>query len=411
MSEITFPKKTILDVALAGRTVLLRVDYNVPMDEHGRVQDDFRIEASIPTLKNLLEQKAKIILCSHMGRPGGKIDPKLSLRPVAEILARRIKREVKFVDDCVGPKVRAAVAELKPGDMLLLENLRFYASEENDTPDFARQLMMDTSASYFVQDGFGVIHRRAATVDAITQFLPSVAGLLVEQEWLDIKRAVDQPARPMVAIMGGAKISDKISLINKFIDTADGVVVGGALANNFLKYLGFNIGDSLYEPDMDETVKQILGRARNKFGSVFLDRFILPIDVAISKSGNMAGTRVEKPLAKTSDDTGFKILDIGSGSIERVQKLLTGARTVIWNGTMGVAEKSQWAEGSVAIAEAITNNSSVVSLVGGGDTASFARSWAAKNQAHFSHISTGGGAALELMAGEDMPGLDGLLDK
>ncbi|MDR1300479.1 MAG: phosphoglycerate kinase [Candidatus Nomurabacteria bacterium] len=410
MSEIVFPKKTLRDVALGGKTVLVRVDYNVPLGSNGAIMDDFRIESTVPTIKYLIEQGAKIVLCSHLGRPSGKRDEKLSLKPIAENLAKLLKKKVIFVDDCVGLKVRAAVAGLGSGDIALLENLRFYAGEENNDPNFARQIVTDTSASYFIQDGFGVVHRTSATTAAVTNLLPSVAGLLVENEWLTLETAVQSPKRPLITVMGGAKISDKIDLMNRFVDISDGMVVGGAMANTFLKYLGFDIGESLCEPDMDEVVKQILGRARNKFGTSFLDKFILPVDIAVSESGSERGKRIEMPLARDISNPTFKIYDIGSGSMARAQKLLSEATTVIWNGTLGVAEKSQWAAGSAAIAESISDIR-IVSVIGGGDTASFARDWAAKNSAYFSHISTGGGASLELMAGESLAGIDSLLDE
>lgn len=408
MNEVVFPKKTVQGVAVSDKTVLVRVDYNVPISSNGVIQDDFRIVASIPTIKYLIEQNAKVILCAHLGRPNGKYDAKLSLSSIAETLSRLLKQEVNFVDDCIGVKVREAVKIAQPGSVTLLENLRFYIGEENNDLNFARQLVKDTSTSLFVQDGFAVSHRASATTVAITKLLPSVAGFLIEKEYLSIKENIKSPARPLITVIGGAKIADKIELLNKFVEISDGVIIGGGIANNFLHYLGFDVGDSLYEPNADAAVKYIIGRARNKFGSSFLEKFILPVDLAISSNGAVNSKREESSLLKESSNTQFKIFDVGANSIDRIKKLLSNASTVIWNGTLGFTEEPQWSRGSVAVAEVLSNNPKIYSLVGGGDTSSFAHKFIEKTGGAFTFISTGGGASLELMAGKDLPGINSL---
>lgn len=411
MREIVFPKKTIQDVAISDKTILVRVDYNVPISSSGTIQDEFRVEASVPTIKYLIERNAKVILCAHLGRPGGKRDEKLSLRPVVKALSKFLKREVAFVDDCVGTKVRETLKNTQQGDVVLLENLRFYTGEENNDINFARQLVKDTSASLFVQDGFAVTHRASATTVAVTKLLPSVAGLLLEKEYLNIKNAIKNPPRPLVTVIGGAKIADKIELLNKFIEISDGIIIGGGVANNFLHYLGFDIGASLYEPELNKVVKYILGRARNKFGSSFLEKFILPVDIAIARDGSPNDHREESSLLKRTPNEQFKILDIGANSVDRVKKLLSNASSVVWNGTLGLAEEPQWAYGSAAVAETLSNNPKTYSLIGGGDTASFAHDFIKKTGGAFTFISTGGGASLELMTGKNLPGIDSLQDE
>ena len=412
MSEVIFPKKTLHDIDVAGKTVLLRVDYNVPMTDDGEVNDDFRIESSLPTINYLVEQGAKIVVCSHLGRPNGRRVSKLSLELVAEKLAEILDRPVKFVKDCVGAEVRTATNSLERGDILMLENLRFYTGEEINDVSFARQLAMDSSASFFVEDGFGVVHRKAASTCAITKFLPSVAGFLVEREWKALKQVTDDPIRPLVAILGGAKISDKIGLINRFVDICDGVIIGGAMANTFLKHIGFNIGGSLYERGEGDTVQKIIDQAQYKFGEEYLAKFILPSDVAISLSGDVNDDRQELILSreqKLSKES--KILDIGERTIGYALNLIKQSRTVVWNGPVGMTEDESWTKGSAALAEILADNSVINSVIGGGDTASFIRSWDPKKGNSFSHVSTGGGASLELLAGLNLPGIDSLMNK
>ncbi|MCL1929928.1 phosphoglycerate kinase [Candidatus Saccharibacteria bacterium] len=412
MSQVVFPKKTLHDIDVVGKTVLLRVDYNVPMTADGQIDDDFRIEASLATINYLLEQQSKVVICSHLGRPSGERDEKFSLKPVAKKLAQALGREVKFVRDCVGPEVRAASSGLVEGEILLLENLRFYAGEEDNERDFAERLAKDSAADFFVQDGFGVVHRKAASTDAIVEFLPSAAGFLVEREWTALKQATDDPGRPLVAVLGGAKISDKIELVSHFIEICDGIIIGGAMANTFLKHLGFDIGDSLFEDGEGETVQKIIDQAQNKFGEEYLAKFILPSDVAISESGDLKAKRREVVLSRDKQlSRATKILDIGEQTIGYATALIGSSRTVIWNGPLGLTEEPAWANGSAKVAEALANDQGIVSVIGGGDTASFIRNWDVQKVDSFSHISTGGGASLELLSGLNLPGVDSLMDR
>jgi 3-phosphoglycerate kinase len=411
MSEVVFPKKTLRDIDVAGKTALLRVDYNVPMSDDGVIDDDFRIEASLPTINYLVEQGAKTVICSHLGRPKGERDAKSSLKPVAEKLSQELGREVKFIEDCVGAEVRAVSSALQPGEILMLENLRFYLGEEENDLAFAKQLAVDSSASVFVQDGFGVVHRKAASTDAVTKYLSSVAGLLVEREWTALKTATDNPERPLVAVLGGAKISDKIELVSRFVGICDGIIIGGAMANTFLKYLDFNIGDSLYEDGEGEVVQKIISQAQYKFGEEYLAKFILPSDAGISESGDIKAERQEIEVSRGASNGEFKILDIGDKTADYATNLIKQSHTVIWNGPLGLTEESAWSKGSEKIAEVLANNEDITSIIGGGDTASFIRNWDDKRGGSFSHVSTGGGASLELLSGLNLPGIDSLLDR
>lgn len=390
----------------AGDTVLVRTDYNVPMNDKGKITDDFRITTSLPTLKYLLERGCRVVIIAALGRPDSP-DPKFSLKPVAKHLSKLLDRPVKFADDCVGDRAKVATKHLRNGEIVMLENLRFHPGEEADDREFAKQLARDSHAKYFVQDAFGMTHRAHASMVAITEFLPSVAGFLLESEYLAIKNATDNPNRPLVAILGGAKIADKIELIKHFIDIADQVIVGGAMANDFLKYLKFPIGASVYEPGLDDTIADILKHARKKYGPNFEQSFIIPTDVAVAETGDLNDPRVEMPRS----DVGIKmkILDIGPETIVTAEELIEKAGTVIWNGTMGMAEKPAFAIGSARIAMTIAKNPQITSVIGGGDTAEFVRDWDALKGGSFTHVSTGGGASLELMAGEMLPGIAALL--
>ncbi|MDR0957439.1 MAG: phosphoglycerate kinase [Candidatus Nomurabacteria bacterium] len=409
---MNFPYKTVRDVDVRDKQILLRTDYNLPLDEDGAIADDFRVEASLPTIKYLIENGAKIVIISHLGRPKGEFNKKYSLKQVAEDLAKKLGQPVKFVDDCVGDVVSEATGNMASGEVILLENLRFYAGEEKNDEKFAEDLAKSSHAEIFVQDGFGVVHRAHASTSAITKFLPSVAGLLLEREYSEIKSATDDPNRPLTAVMGGAKISDKIPLIEKFIDIADNIVVGGAMANNFLKFMGYNVASSLVEPDIDETVKNILDKARTKFGDDFEQKFQIPVDVAISEDGDMYGKRVEVVNGELDEiKSESKILDLGGETIERMVSLIEKSGTVIWNGTVGYAENPEFAHGSARIAMALASNPHITSVIGGGDTADFARNWDSLNGGSFTHVSTGGGASLELMAGDVLPGIAALMEK
>lgn len=402
-----FYKKTLRDVPLEGKTVLVRVDYNVPLTSEGGVADDFRIRASLPTVQYLLKHNCKIVLIAHLGRPDGA-DPKLSLEPAAQRLAELLGEQVRFVNKTIGEKVRMAVKRAPKRSITVLENLRFYTEEEANDTSFAKALAKDTGASYFVQDGFGVVHRDHASTAAITQFLPSVAGLLLEKEYTTIVSAMKHPVRPLVAVLGGAKVSDKIAVIDKFVKVADTILVGGAMANTFLAYRGISVGKSKVETDQTKTLDTIYRDGAKKVGAKNTDDFIvLPTDVAVGKTTDET-RRKNVPLEGIAEDD--MCLDIGNATAETFVGHINKAKTVIWNGTLGYAEAKPFAHGSEAVAAALAADPSITSIIGGGDTADFVIHWDSKHGDSFSHVSTGGGAGLELMAGETLPGIDHLLD-
>lgn len=405
----SFHKKSFHSVPLDGKVVLVRVDYNVPMNPDGTIADDFRIRASLPTIHELLKRRCKIVLIAHLGRPDGKVNKQESLEPIAHRLVELLMQPVKFVDDCIGDKVVQAAKRLQPCEVLLLENLRFHAGEEANDMVFAETLARNSLAEYFVQDGFGVVHRAHASTDAITHFLPSSAGLLLEKEYRMITHAMSHPERPLTVVMGGAKISDKIDVIEKFVKVADTIIVGGAMANTFMKYHGYNIGKSKHENGLDDVIKRIYTAAEKK--AVDVDDFIvLPSDVAVASEVDSQQRRTVVDVADVSDNE--YVLDIGTATIERAISILKKSRTVIWNGTLGMAEYPQFAHGSARIALALAQRSNhLMSVVGGGDTADFVMHWDNTDGKSFGHVSTGGGASIELMAGVELPGIKALMNK
>lgn len=400
-----FHKKTLRDVPLEHTTVLVRADYNVPLNNDGTVKDDFRIRASLPTIKRLLKDGCKVVIVSHLGRPEGR-DPKLSLEPAAQRLAELLGESIRFVDQTVGPKVKMAIKRAPKRSVIVLENLRFHAEEEANDEAFAKQLASDSGAKYFVQDGFGVVHRDHASTAAITLMLPSVAGLLLEKEYVSIVGAMNNPERPLVAVTGGAKVSDKIQVVKQLVDTADAVLVGGAMANTFLAATDQSIGASKYEADQASTVKEIMAAATAKAGESADDFLILPSDVVTAKAVDATHAEVKLLNQVANDDL---ILDIGEATAKRFADVIASAKTVIWNGTMGYAENDAFAGGSAVIAKAMAQSGGET-IIGGGDTADFAIHWDKNKGDSFSHVSTGGGASLELMAGEKLPGIEHLLD-
>ncbi len=426
-----FTKKTIRDVDLQDKRVLMRADYNVPLDDQGAITADYRITQSVPTIKALLEKNVRLVICSHLGRPDGTPTPKYSLRPIAVRLSELLGRDVQFVDDCIGPNVEKAVHDLQGGQILLLENLRFHPEEEQNDDGFASQLAQ--WGDIFVQDGFGVVHRAHASTDAITHHLPSVAGYLLEKEVDTITNVMDNPQRPLAAIVGGAKISDKIDILNKLIGIADFVAVGGAMANTFLVAKGHKVGKSKYEESDLGMARDILARAEEKSKhSRFV--FYLPQDGVVATSlDKTASTRLVdwdadlisevQSYPKAPDPTTQQvadnemILDIGPFSAAFMAGGVQLASTVIWNGTMGVTETpavhgpvGPFAHATEVLIEALTGEFGVrpFSLVGGGDTVGYIEQ--RKLTGAFNHVSTGGGASLELMAGRRLPGVDALQD-
>jgi 3-phosphoglycerate kinase len=427
-----FTKKTIHDIDVHGKTVLLRADYNVPLGDNGKITDDFRIKQSLPTLQALLEQGVRLIICSHLGRPDGKPTPSLSLAPVAKHLSELLGKEVKFVKDCIGPEVDKAIQALKPGEVLLLENLRFHPEEEKNDDGFAAELAK--GKDIFVQDGFGVVHRAHASTEAITHHLPSVSGLLLEKEVDTITRVMSAPERPLMAIVGGAKISDKIDVLNKFIEIADFVAVGGAMANTFLVANGTKVAKSRVDQDDVPVARDILQKARDKAKNT---RFIfyLPQDGVVATSiDKNAKTRIvdwdtdviadvenypkQPPENSRIIADNEMILDLGPFSGAFIAGGLQLANTVVWNGTMGITETpalqgpvGPFAHGTELIIDAMLGDYGhrPFSMVGGGDTVGYVEQ--RKLTGAFNHVSTGGGASLELMAGRKLPGVEALEDK
>ena len=406
---MNFSKQTVRDIDVDRQVVLVRVDYNVPLKKDGSIDDDLRIRASLPTIKYLIERQCKLVLMSHLGRPEGR-DQSQSLAPVAARLSELLGQSVKFIDDCIGDKVYQTVKHAPCGSVILLENLRYYPQEEADDMEFAKNIAKSTGANLFVQDGFGAAHRAHASTHAITQFLPSFAGLLLEKEVTMINRSMELPARPFVAIIGGAKISDKIDLIKRFIDKADKILIGGAMANTFLKFKRYDMGKSLVESDQDEILREIYDLAAAKVGPENVDDFlVLPKDLAVSTSiDDPNQIRREVSVDKIADDE--MALDIGTQAIDQFCDIITTAKTIVWNGPMGIAEKEVFSIGSARIALAIAANNEDVSIVGGGDTADFVLKWSGGDESSFTHISTGGGASMELMSGKKLPGVESLLD-
>ena len=405
---MTFYKQTILTVPLQGQTVLLRADYNVPLAADGTIADDFRIRASVPTVRKLLDDGCKVVIISHLGRPEGR-DVSLSLEPVAVRLAELLRQPVRFVDETIGDRATMAVKRAPKGSVVMLENLRFDAREEANDEGYAREIVKASGARYFVQDGFGVVHRAHASTAAITLLLPSVAGLLLEGEYTAITSAMQTPKRPLVAVMGGAKVSDKIPLVKRFIEVADTVVIGGAMANTILAHKGLNLGKSKIEDGQGAVIDEIYAAAQAKVGDGNVDdQLVLPSDVAVATTIDASAARRE--VAVTAVATEEIALDIGEQSIQRLVTAVEAAGTVIWNGTLGYAELPNFSHGSARLALTLATHPQTASIIGGGDTADFVLHWDARGGDSFTHVSTGGGASLELMAGEKLPGIESLLD-
>lgn len=390
-----FSKKTIRDIDVKGKRVLVRVDFNVPIKD-GVVGDDTRIRGAIPTLDALLKSGAALILCSHLGRPKDGPDPKYSMKPVADYLGKLMKKDVAFAEDCIGPKAEAAAQALKPGDVLLLENTRFHPEEEKNDPGMAKQLA--ALADIYVNDAFGSAHRAHASTEGVAKFLPAVAGLLMEKEIQYLGAAVADPAKPFIAILGGAKISDKIGVIKNLLGKADTILIGGGMANTFFKAQGYPLGDSLVEAEALETARELLKTAGTKLR--------LPVDVVIADKFDAVAAHKVIPTGPVPD--GWRILDIGPESIEQYGKVVKAAKTVVWNGPMGVFEFPEFAKGTFGVAKAVAD-SGAVSIVGGGDSVAAIQESGLTDK--ITHISTGGGASLEMLEGLTLPGVAALLDK
>jgi phosphoglycerate kinase len=389
-------KKTVRDVDLHGKRVLMRVDFNVPMAD-GVVTDDKRIKAALPTIQYVLEQGASLILMSHLGRPkGAEFDPEFSLKAAAEVLAKLLGRPVQMAPDCVGPEVEAMAKALKPGDVLMLENTRFHKEEEKNDLAFAKQLA--ALGDVYVNDAFGSAHRAHSSTEGVARFLPAVSGFLMEQELEYLGRATDNPAHPYVAILGGAKISDKILVVENMLAKCDTLIIGGGMANTFLAAKGYAMQDSLVEASSVETAKAIMAKAGGKV--------LLPVDAVVADKFDAEANSQVVDVDKVP--AGWRIMDIGPKSIEKFGAVLKAAKLVVWNGPMGVFEMPKFAEGTFAIAKLLAD-SGATTVIGGGDSASAVKKAGVAKK--MTHVSTGGGASLEFLEGKELPGVAALNDK
>jgi phosphoglycerate kinase len=393
-------KLSIADIPIRGKRLFIRVDFNVPLDAHGRVTDDTRMRASLPTIRYAFEREAKVILASHLGRPSGKVEARYSLKPVATRLSELLGTDVTMAEDCLGPAVEALVARLREGDVLLLENLRFHAGEEKNDSSFAQQLAR--LADIYVNDAFGTAHRAHASTEAITKFVPTaVAGLLMQAELEHLGRLLETPERPAIAILGGAKVSDKIGLIFNLLPKLDQVLIGGGMAYTFLVTQGIAVGNSLVEADKLEAAREILTQAKSRGVAMHL-----PEDHVIAQ--RLEATASTQVVPRDGIAAGWMGGDIGPRTIDTFTKAINAAKTVVWNGPLGVFEMAPFAKGTNAVAVAVAS-AKAISIVGGGDTV------AAVNDAgvaeRITHISTGGGAFLELLEGRELPGVAALTDK
>src|SRR5450432_403514 len=395
-------KKTIRDIDVAGKRVLVRVDFNVPLNAERQITDDTRIKAALPTLTYLLDHGAALILMSHLGRPDGQVVEKLRLTPIAQRLSELLGRPVQTAHDSIGLEVEAQAGALQPGQVLLLENLRFHKEEEKNNPEFARQLA--GLADLYVNDAFGTAHRAHASTEGVTKTLPGVAGFLMEKELNFLGSALENPQRPLVAIIGGAKVSDKIAVLERLISLSDSILIGGGMANTFLKAQGYEIGDSLFEESKLDVARNLIAKAQQK-GS----RFLLPSDVAIAN--RFAADADHKIVASSEVPQGWRILDIGPAAIEDFRQVLAEARTIVWNGTLGVAEFPEFAKGTDAIIDILAERTKAgaLTIIGGGDSAAAVEQAGAA--AKMTHVSTGGGASLEFLEGRILPGVAALQDK
>ena len=392
-------KKTIKDVDLKGKRVLIRVDFNVPLDDNLNITDDIRIRAALPTIKYALDKGAKVILMSHLGRPDGQVNEGLRLTPVAKRLRELLNRPVTALKDCIGEDVTKTVAAMKAGDVVLLENLRFHAEEEKNDPNFAKELA--SLGDVFVNDAFGTAHRAHASTEGVTHYLPSVAGFLLEKEIQYLGNTVDNPKRPFVAILGGAKVKDKIKVIDNLLNKVDALLIGGGMAYTFLKVQGKTIGSSKLDKDGLDTAKNALDKAAKKKIPI-----LLPIDHIIGDKFDASAN--VKTVGEDIPD-GWMGLDIGPKTIKLFEDKLKTAKTIVWNGPLGVFEMDKFAKGTEDVAKFIAGLKGVVSIIGGGDTAAAMVKF--KVEGKMTHISTGGGASLEYLEGRGLPGIDALNDK
>ena len=399
MATITIPriaKRTVEDLAVQGKRVLVRVDYNVPLNDQGTITDDTRIKETLPTINYLLEKGASLILCAHLGRPKGKADPKFSLKPVAKRLEELLRKPVQMAPDCVGPEVERMAQGLQPGGILLLENLRFHAEEEANDPSFAKALA--GLADVFVQDAFGAVHRAHASTSGVAGIIPSAAGLLLAKEIYFLSKAMENPEKPFIAILGGAKVSDKIAVIENLLEKVNALVIGGAMAYTFLKAQGIEVGNSRVEADKVDLAKALLKKAQEKHIQVFLPLDHIVVETVDPKAPSEVTPDRSIPVGKIG-------VDIGPNTIKSLIPLLQKAKTVIWNGPMGIFEMPAFAAGTLGVAKALAEATKhgAMTIVGGGDSVAAVKQAGLADQ--LSHISTGGGASLEFLEGKALPGI------
>ena len=388
-------KKTVRDIDIKGKRVIMRVDFNVPMDK-GVVTDDKRIKAALPTIKYVLEQGASLLLMSHLGRPKAGPDPEFSLKAAAEVLAGLLGKAVIMAPDCVGPEVEKLVAALKPGQVMMLENTRFYPGEEKNDLDLAKK--MAALGDVYVNDAFGSAHRAHSSTEGIARFLPAVSGFLMEQELEYLGRAVSNPEHPYIAILGGAKISDKIMVVETLLSKCDKLIIGGGMANTFMAAQGLNMQDSLVESTSLETAKAILSRVA--------DKLVLPVDAVVADKFDAEANSQVVDVDKIP--AGWRMLDVGPKTLELYKKTLSGAKLIVWNGPVGVFEFPKFAEGTFGLAKLLAE-SGAITVIGGGDSASAVKKAGLAKQ--MTHVSTGGGASLEFLEGRELPGVAALNNK
>ena len=392
-------KKTFKDIEVSGKRVFVRVDFNVPQNENGKITDDTRIRAALPTINYLVKQGAKVILCSHLGRPKGVVNEKYSLAPVAERLSELLNMPVAMAKDVIGPSAKELTSKMENGDIVLLENVRFHAEEEANDNDFAKELA--SLADVYVNDAFGTAHRAHASTAGIAKFLPAVAGFLMDSEIMALSNAVENAEKPLVVILGGAKVSDKINVIAKLMTKATTLLIGGAMANTFLAAKGYNVGLSKYEQDRIDVAKELMEKAESLNVNL-----LLPVDVLAGNEFNPDAKRKIFPADKIGD--GYQAMDIGKKTRKLYAEEIKKAKTIIWNGPMGVFEFKKFSKGTLAVAKAVAK-SGAVSVVGGGDSVAALQQLGYANRV--THLSTGGGATLEFLEGKNLPGVAMLEDK
>ena len=393
-------KKTVKDIDLKDKKVFVRCDFNVPLDENGIITDNRRIVGALPTIKYLLENNCKVILCSHLGRPKGEVKPEFSLAPVAKELSRLLDKEVKLAKDVIGESAKELTSNMKNGDVVLLENVRFDAREEKNDPELSKELA--SMAEIFVNDAFGTAHRAHSSTAGVADYLPAVSGFLIEKELKFLGDALENPERPFVAILGGKKVSDKIGVINSLLEKVDTLMIGGAMAYTFYKAQGYNVGDSICELDKLDLAKELMAKAEEKGV-----KLMLPVDTKLGKEFDP--NTETKTVSWTEMPDGWQGFDIGKETIELYKKELETAKTVIWNGPLGLFEFEAFADGTNEIAKKLAELSDCTTIIGGGDSAAAVEKAGLADK--MTHISTGGGASLEFLEGKKLPGIECLQDK